>query len=71
MRWIEWENLPSPDGDDSKAMPSAIVEIKKEYGIPVLMILTLSNVIAGLKRKISDGDIRSTEDHRDKYKASD
>lgn len=39
------EKLPNPDGDDSKPGPSAIGEIRKEYGIPVLSILTLDDVI--------------------------
>ncbi|KAG0649438.1 Orotate phosphoribosyltransferase [Hyphodiscus hymeniophilus] len=65
------EKLPSPDGDDSKAMPSAIGEIRKEYGIPVLAILTLDDIIAGLKGKISDEEIKSMEEYRQKYKATD
>jgi len=65
------EKLPSPDGDDSKAMPSAIGEIRKEYRIPVLAILTLDDIITGLKGKISDAEIRTMEEYREKYKATD
>ena len=65
------EKLPSPDGDDSTPMPSAIGEIRKEYGIPVLSILTLDDIIGGLKGRSSEEDIRRLEEYRAKYKASD
>jgi len=65
------EKLPSPDGDNSTPMPSAIGEIRKEYGIPVLSILTLDDIIGGLKGRSSEEDIRRLEEYRAKYKASD
>jgi orotate phosphoribosyltransferase len=65
------EKLPAPNRDDDTPMPSAIREIRKEYGIPVLSILTLNDIIRGLKRNISDEDIRRMEQYRAKYKASD
>ena len=65
------EKLPSSDGDDNTPMPSAIGEIRKEYGIPVLSILTLDDIIGGLKGRSSEEDIRRLEEYRAKYKASD
>jgi orotate phosphoribosyltransferase len=65
------EKLPSPDGDDSKQMPSAIGELRKEYGIPVLSILTLDDVIGGLRSIGSEEDVKRMEEYRAKYKASD
>lgn len=65
------EKLPSPDGDDSKPMPSAIGELRKEYGLPIFAILTLDDIIEGTKGLASDDDIRRTEEYRTKYKASD
>ncbi|KAH8648767.1 phosphoribosyltransferase-like protein [Tricladium varicosporioides] len=65
------EKLPAPNGDDSTPMPSAIGEIRKEYGIPVLSILTLNDIIGGLKGIGSEDDIRRMEEYRAKYKASD
>ncbi|CZT43779.1 probable orotate phosphoribosyltransferase [Rhynchosporium secalis] len=65
------EKLPSPDGDDGKPMPSAIGEIRKEYGIPVLAILTLDDIIGSLKGVVGDEDVRNMEEYRAKYKASD
>jgi orotate phosphoribosyltransferase len=37
------EKLPSPDRDDRKPIPSTIGEIRREYGIPVVAILTLDD----------------------------
>lgn len=65
------EKLPSPDGDDSKPMPSALGEIRKEYNIPIIAILTLDDIIAGMKSFASEEDTRRTEEYRAKYKASD
>ncbi|KAH9222080.1 phosphoribosyltransferase-like protein [Leptodontidium sp. 2 PMI_412] len=66
------EKLPSPaGGDDAAPMPSAIGEIRKEYGIPVLAILTLDDIIGGLKGVVSDEDVVRMEEYRAKYKASD
>lgn len=65
------EKLPAPNADGDTPMPSAIGEIRKEYGIPVLSILTLNDIIGGLKGNISNEDIRRMEQYRAKYKASD
>jgi len=65
------EKLPSPDGDDSKPMPSAIGELRKEYGLPIFAILTLDDIIEGIKGVVSDEDIRRTEEYRTKFKATD
>lgn len=65
------EKLPSPTGDDSAPMPSAIGEIRKEYGIPVLSILTLDDIIGGLNGIASEENIKNMEEYRAKYKASD
>lgn len=67
------ESLPATTGPDdgSTPMPSAIGEIRKEFGFPVLSILTLDDIIGGLKGKIGKQDIERMEDYRAKYKASD
>ena len=65
------EKLPSPDGDDTKPMPSAIGEIGKEYGIPAMSILTLDDIIRGLRGTKLEGEIEKMEEYRAKYKASD
>ncbi|KAL2889608.1 Orotate phosphoribosyltransferase [Ceratocystis lukuohia] len=65
------EKLPSPDGDDTKPMPSAIGELKKEYNLPIYAILTLDDIVNGMKEFASPEDVKRTEEYRTKYKASD
>jgi orotate phosphoribosyltransferase len=65
------EMLPSPDGDGTKRMPSAIGELRKEYGLPIIAILTLDDVINGMKSFASDDDVRRMEEYRAKWKATD
>ncbi|KAG5961131.1 orotate phosphoribosyltransferase [Claviceps arundinis] len=65
------EKLPAADGDDSRPGPSAIGELKKQYGIPIFSILTLDDIIEGMKSFASEDDIKRTEEYRQKYKASD
>jgi orotate phosphoribosyltransferase len=65
------EKLPATDGDDFKPGPSAIGELKKEYGFPIFAILTLDDIIEGMKTFANEEQIRQTEEYRQKYKASD
>ena len=66
------EKLPAPNNDDvATPMPSAIGEIRKEYGIPVLSILTLDDIIGGLQGTSSAENLKNMEEYRAKYKASD
>ncbi|KAG5959208.1 orotate phosphoribosyltransferase [Claviceps cyperi] len=65
------EKLPAADGDDSRPGPSAIGELRKQYGIPIFSILTLDDIIEGMKSFASEDDIKRTEEYRQKYKASD
>lgn len=65
------EKLPAADGDDSKPGPSALGELKKEYGIPAYAILNLDDIIEGMKGIASEEDIKATEEYRRTYKAID
>lgn len=65
------EKLPAADGDESKPGPSAIGELRKEYSIPIFAILTLDDIIEGMKSFASEEDIQRTEEYRQKYKATD
>lgn len=65
------EKLPALDGDDSLPMPSAIGEIRKQYSIPVLSILNLNDIIGCLRELGSEEEIKSLEEYREKYKATD
>ncbi|KAH7031327.1 phosphoribosyltransferase-like protein [Microdochium trichocladiopsis] len=55
-----------PDGKSS-----AIGELKKEYGIPILAIVNLEDILTGMKGKIADTDIVRLEEYRATYGASD
>lgn len=65
------EKLPATDGDESKPGPSAIGELRKEFGIPIFAILTLDDIIEGMKSFASEEDIQRTEAYRAQYKATD
>ncbi|KAF2452733.1 phosphoribosyltransferase-like protein [Lineolata rhizophorae] len=65
------EKTPSLTDDDGEPRPSAIGEVRKQYGIPVLSILTLDDVIEFLKGLGTEEDLKRLEEYRAKYKASD
>lgn len=67
------EKLTSPDGDDTKPMPSAMGELRRELGAPVFAILTLDDIVEGVKNSnlASAETIKSIEEYRSKFKASD
>lgn len=65
------EKTPSATDDDDTPRPSAIGEVRKQYGIPVLSILTLDDIVVYLKSVGTKDDIRRLEEYRTKYKASD
>jgi orotate phosphoribosyltransferase len=65
------EKTPSPTDDDGTPRPSAIGEVRKQYGIPVLAILTLDDVIEFLKTLGSPDDLKRLDEYRQKYRASD
>lgn len=62
------ETLP---GEETGAKVSAIGALKKEYGIPIISVLTLDDILAGVQGLISEHDIRRVEEYRAKYRASD
>ena len=57
--------------EDHEPRPSAIGEVRKQYGIPVFAILTLDDIMQFLKDVGSPEDINRMEEYRAKYKASD
>lgn len=65
------EKTPTENDDDGKPGPSAIGEVRKQYGIPVLSILTLEDIVAFLRNQGSEDDIKRLDEYRAKYKASD
>jgi len=66
------EKTPAKEGEDEDApRQSAIGEVRKQYGIPVLSILSLDDVVRFLNEGGSEDDLRRLEEYRQKYKASD
>ncbi|KAF2662390.1 orotate phosphoribosyltransferase [Lophiostoma macrostomum CBS 122681] len=65
------EKLPSATDDDGTSRPSAIGELRKQYGIPVLAILTLDDVVEYLRSLGSEDDLKRLDEYRAKYNASD
>lgn len=65
------EKAPSATDDDGQPRPSAIGELRKTYGIPILSILTLDDVVEYLKTLGTEEDLKRLEDYRARYKASD
>jgi orotate phosphoribosyltransferase len=64
------ERVASTD-DDSGPGPSAIGEVSRQYGVPVLSILKLDDIIDGLRETGTKDDIERLEAYRKKYRASD
>ena len=66
------ETLPGSEGkgDGTAAATSAIGELRREYGFPVVAIVKLDDIITGMRGAISDADIARMEEYRAKYGAS-
>lgn len=65
------EKLPAPNGDGPEPTPSAIGELRKKYGIPVLAVLALEHIIKGSKGIVSNEDAGRMEEYKAKYRPSD
>lgn len=66
------EKTPAKEGECVDVpRQSAIGEVRKEYGIPVLSILSLDDVVGFLREGGSEEDLKRLEEYRQKYKASD
>lgn len=65
------EKTPSATADDNTPRPSAIGEVRRQYGIPVLSILTLDDIVTYLTGMGTREQVKSLEEYRAKYKASD
>ncbi len=65
------EKTPAPNDADEQPRPSAIGEVRKQYGIPVLAILTLDDVVEYLRSLGSGDDLKRLDEYRARYKASD
>jgi len=67
------EKMPSQSekegkGDDGKARGSTIGEIRRETGVPVLAVLTLSDLIAGMKKLGREDEVKQMQEYYERYK---
>ncbi|KIW06119.1 orotate phosphoribosyltransferase [Verruconis gallopava] len=66
------EKTPAKDGEDEAApRRSAIGQVREEFGVPVVAILTLDDVVESLRAMGSQEDLKRLEEYREKYRASD
>lgn len=70
------EKMPSQaekegKGDDGQPRGSAIGEVKRETGVPVLAVLTLNDIVDGMKKLGRQDEVVRMEEYRKQYGASD
>lgn len=65
------EKMPTQTDDDGMPRSSAIGEVRRQYGVPVLSIITLDDLIEGLREMGDKGDFRRLEEYKARYRASD
>ncbi len=58
------ETLP-----DTASRESALGALRREFGLPILAILTLDDIIAGMRPFVTEDDLARTEAYRAQYKA--
>ncbi|EFX05296.1 orotate phosphoribosyltransferase [Grosmannia clavigera kw1407] len=58
------ETLP-----DTPTKESALGALKREFGLPILSILTLDDIVAGMRSFATPDDLKRTEAYRAQYKA--
>ena len=66
------EKMPKPKdeaGEESEGdRGSAIGEVRRSLGIPVIAVLTLNDLIKGMKALGKNDEVRKMEDYYQKYK---
>lgn len=66
------EKMPAPKGEDENTpRMSAIGEVRKQFGVPVLSIVTLDDLVGILRRMGSEDEMKRVEEYRDVYRAND
>ncbi|KAF2395726.1 orotate phosphoribosyltransferase [Trichodelitschia bisporula] len=66
------EKTPAKEGEDEDApRGSTIGAVRKEYGIPVLSILTLDDILEFFRGSGSEDELKRLDEYQKKYKATD
>ncbi|KAI4206684.1 MAG: hypothetical protein LQ346_000976 [Caloplaca aetnensis] len=63
------EKIPSKNEDEPG--PSAMGQIRKEYGVPTASIVTLDDLIEQLAGRGNEENMKRMQEYRDRYRASD
>lgn len=65
------EKAPPQEGEAEDApRKSTLGEVRKRYGVPVVAVLTLDDIVEGYKQIGTEKDIKNLEEYRAKYQAS-
>ena len=66
------EKMPQPKGEPGEesegSRSSAIGEVRRELGVPVLAVLTLRDLIKGMKGLGKEEEVKGMEEYYEKYK---
>lgn len=70
------ERMPSASdkegkGDDGSVRGSTIGEVRRETGVPVLAVLTLDDIVEGMRKMGREEEVKAMEEYRRKYGATD
>ena len=70
------EKLPSQSekenkGDDGSPRGSAIGQVSKETGVPVFAVLTLSDLVEGMRKMGKDEEVKQMQEYYEQYKPAD
>lgn len=57
-------------GDDGSDRPSTIGQVREETGVPVMAVLTLDDLIDGVKGSASADQIKAMEAYKERYGSS-
>lgn len=67
----EGKGVVGGDDDGSESKSSAIGEVRRETGVPVLAVLTLEDIIAGAEKLGMGEEVKKMEEYRRQYGAAD
>ena len=65
------EKMPTATDEDGKPGPSAIGEVRRMFKVPVTAVLTLEDIMEGLKLQGNELDLKRLEDYRARYRCND
>jgi orotate phosphoribosyltransferase len=63
------ETMSGGEGEKEGRRTSAIEEVRRKYGIPVISIVTLDDLIGHLSQSESEENMRALEEYKRKYRA--